>query len=307
VSAVPTIRGRGPWALAFERLRRDRAAVVSAVAILVTVTVALAAPLAVLLTGHSPIEQFGEEGLSPSGIPLGPCASFWLGTDGLGRDVLVRLAYGARVSLLVGVLASALAVVVGAALGILAGWRGGLVDAFLSRLMDAVLSLPFLVLALALAAVVGPGIGVSVFVIAFFSWASVGRVVRAEAMTLREREFVLAARALGASDLRIMFVEILPVVAGTIIVYATLLIPSSIAFEATLSFLGLGVPAPTPSWGNMLAEAVPYLRVAWWLLLFPGAALLALTLAFNLLGDGVRDALDPRYDQQAGPRAGGGP
>jgi peptide/nickel transport system permease protein len=217
------------------------------------------------------------------------------------------LAYGARVSLLVGVLASALAVVVGAALGILAGWRGGLVDAFLSRLMDAVLSLPFLVLALALAAVVGPGIGVSVFVIAFFSWASVGRVVRAEAMTLREREFVLAARALGASDARIMFVEILPVVAGTIIVYATLLIPSSIAFEATLSFLGLGVPAPTPSWGNMLAEAVPYLRVAWWLLLFPGAALLAVTLAFNLLGDGVRDALDPRYDQQAGPRAGGGP
>ena len=307
MSAVPAIRGRGPWALAFERLRRDRAAVVSAVAILVTVMVALAAPLAVLLTGHSPIEQFGEEGLSPSGIPLGPCASFWLGTDGLGRDVLVRLAYGARVSLLVGVLASALAVVVGAALGILAGWRGGLVDAFLSRLMDAVLSLPFLVLALALAAVVGPGIGVSVFVIAFFSWASVGRVVRAEAMTLREREFVLAARALGASDARIMFVEILPVVAGTIIVYATLLIPSSIAFEATLSFLGLGVPAPTPSWGNMLAEAVPYLRVAWWLLLFPGAALLALTLAFNLLGDGVRDALDPRYDQQAGPRAGGGP
>jgi peptide/nickel transport system permease protein len=306
VSAVPTIRGRGPWALAFERLRRDRAAVASAVAILVTVAVALAAPLAVLLTGHSPIEQFGEEGLSPSGIPLGPCATFWLGTDGLGRDVLVRLAYGARISLLVGVLASGLAVAVGAALGILAGWRGGLVDAFLSRLMDAVLSLPFLVLALALAAVVGPGIGVSVFVIAFFSWASVGRVVRAEAMTLREREFVQAARALGASDARIMFVEILPVVAGTIIVYATLLIPSSIAFEATLSFLGLGVPAPTPSWGNMLAEAVPYLRVAWWLLLFPGAALLALTLAFNLLGDGVRDALDPRYDQQAGPRAGGG-
>jgi ABC-type dipeptide/oligopeptide/nickel transport system permease subunit len=300
------IRGRSPWALALERLRRDRAAVGSAVVILLAVLVAVAAPLAEWATGHSPIEQYGEQGLSDSGIPVGPCPEFWLGTDGLGRDVLVRLAYGTRVSLLVGVLASGLAVLLGAAVGLLAGWRGGAIDAFLSRLMDTVLSLPFLVLAIALAALVGPGLGVSVLVIAFFSWASVGRVIRAEALALREREFVLAARALGASDARIVLVELLPMVAGTAIIYASLLIPSSIAFEATLSFLGLGMPAPTPSWGSMLAEAMPYLRVAWWLLLFPGAALLGLTVAFNLLGDGVRDALDPRYDQSGPGRGRGG-
>ena len=300
--AVELQVARGPWRLAFERLRRDRAAIACVAFLLGAVAVAVGAPLLAQLTGHSPIEQFAETGLSATGIPVGPGGTFWLGTDGLGRDVLVRLAYGARVSLLVGVVASGLAVLIGAVVGILAGFFGGAVDAFLSRFMDAVLSLPFLVLALALAALVGPGLGVSIFLIAFFSWAAVGRVVRAEAHAVREREYVLAARALGAGNLRIMFVELLPVVSSTILVYATLLVPASIAFEATLSFLGLGVPPPTPTWGNMLADAMGYYKVAWWLLLFPGAALFGVTLAFNVLGDSVRDALDPRHDQTFGGR-----
>jgi peptide/nickel transport system permease protein len=246
---------------------------------------------------HSPEAQFRETGLSPSGIPVSPNREFLFGTDGLGRDVLVRIAYGARVSLLVGVLASGLAVVVGALVGIVAAWFGGIVDTILSRLMDVVLSLPFLVFALALVAVVGPSLTISIVVIAFFSWASVGRVVRAQALSIREQEYVRAARSLGAGSLRIMFVEILPNVAATLIVYATLLIPSSIAFEATMSFLGLGVVPPTPSWGNMLADSIAFYKVAWWFVVFPGAALLGTTLAFNVLGDSVRDAFDPRHDQ----------
>lgn len=294
------IRARGPWELAFERFRRDRAAMFSAATIALTLIVAAAAPLATRLTGHSPVEQFIATGLSEYGIPVGPGREFWLGADGLGRDVLVRIAYGTRISLLVGVLSSILAVIVGAVIGIAAGWYGGVVDTTLSRLMDAVLSLPYLVFALALAALVGPGLWISVWVIAFFSWASVGRVLRGEVLAVREREYVQAARTMGASNARIMFVEILPVVTPTVIVYATLLIPGAIAAEATLSFLGVGVTPPTPSWGNMLNDALAYYRVAWWLLLFPGVSLLTITYAFNVLGDSVRDAFDPKYEQTLG-------
>jgi peptide/nickel transport system permease protein len=294
------IRGRGPWELAFERLRRDRAAIISAVTIIGIVLMALLAPLAARIAGHPPEMQYRETGLSPSGIPVGPSRTFLFGTDGLGRDVFVRVVYGTRISLLVAVLASALAVLVGAVVGIAAGWFGGAVDTILSRLMDVVLSLPFLVFALALVSVVGQSLAISVVVIAFFSWASVGRIVRGQALSIREHEYVRAARVMGASNARIMFVEILPNVVPTVIVYATLLIPSSIAFEATLSFLGLGVVPPTASWGNMLSDSVAYYKVAWWFVVFPGAALLGTTLAFNVLGDSVRDAFDPRHDQTIG-------
>jgi peptide/nickel transport system permease protein len=291
------IRGRSPWRLAFERLRRDRWAIAAATGIAFIIILAIFAPLIAAALEHSPDAQFRETGLSESGIPVGPGSTFFFGTDGLGRDVLVRLVYGARISLLVGVLASGLAVLTGAAVGIAAAWFGGVIDTILSRLMDVVLSLPFLVFAIALVAVVGPSLTVSIVVIAFFSWASVGRVVRGQALSIREHEYVRAARSLGASNMRIMFVEILPNVAATLIVYATLLIPSSIAFEATMSFLGLGVVPPTPSWGNMLADSIAYYKVAWWFVVFPGAALVSTTLAFNILGDSVRDAFDPRHDQ----------
>ena len=294
------VRGRGPWELAFERLRSDRAALLSLAAIAGILLLALLAPLVAKATGHTPTAQFREVGLSPSGIPVGPSRTFPFGTDGLGRDVLVRVAYGTRVSLLVAVASSALAVFFGAVIGIAAGWFGGWTDTILSRLMDVVLSLPFLVFALALVAVAGPSLTISIVVIAFFSWASVGRIVRGQTLSLRENEYVGAARLLGASNARIMFVEILPNVAATIVVYATLLIPSAIAFEATLSFLGLGVVPPTPSWGNMLADSIFYYKVAWWFVVFPGAALLGTTLAFNVLGDSVRDAFDPRHDQTIG-------
>ena len=295
-TTTTTVRSRGPWALAFERLRHDRAAIAAGATLVGVLLLAVLAPVIARLVGHGPGDQFLDVGLSSSGIPIGPNRTFLLGTDSLGRDVLVRIAYGTRVSLLVGVLASALAVLVGTVVGIAAGWYGGLVDRALSRLMDVVLSLPFLVFALALVAVVGPSLTISVTVIAFFTWASVGRVVRAQALSIRELEYVQAARTLGASHARIMFVEILPNVTASVIVYTTLLIPGAITGEATLSFLGLSVVPPTPSWGNMLADAMAYYKVAWWFVFFPGAALLITTVAFNVLGDSVRDALDPRRD-----------
>ena len=300
-TATSNVRVRGPWALALERLRSDRAAKVAALVIGVLVLLALLAPIFAKLTGHGPAEQFLDVGLSSEGIPTGPSRHFLLGTDGLGRDLLVRIVYGTRVSLLVGLLASGTAVLVGTVIGIAAGWYGGMVDRILSRAMDVFLALPFLVFALALVAVVGSSLAISVTVIATFSWASVGRIVRAETLSIREHAYVQAARLLGASHARIMFVEILPNVAATVIVYTTLLIPGAIVAEATLSFLGLSVVPPAPSWGNILSDAMAYYRVAWWFVFFPGAALVVSTLAFNILGDSVRDALDPKLDH--GPAA----
>jgi peptide/nickel transport system permease protein len=288
------VRSRGPWGLAFSRLRHDRVAVVSFAVICLIVVVALCAPLISALIGHGPNTEYRTTGLSPEGIPVGPSGRFFFGTDDLGRDVFVRVIYGARISLLSGVVASALAIAVGVIVGLVAGYFGRGIDTLLSRFMDVVLSLPYLVFAIALVSVVGPSLSISVAVIAFFSWASVGRIVRGQVLSIKEKEFVEASRSLGASDLRIMFIDILPNVMAPTIVYATLLIPLSIVFEATLSFLGLGVVPPTATWGNMLAESLPYYKVAWWFLAFPGLALLLTTVAFNLLGDSVRDAFDPR-------------
>jgi peptide/nickel transport system permease protein len=291
------IAGRSPWQLAWSRLRRDRVAIASVIVILVIVAVALCAPLIAKLFGHPFDAQYRETGLTPEGLPVAPSSTFWFGTDDLGRDVLVRVAYGARISLLVGVVASTTAVFIGVVIGLTAGYFGGAVDTFLSRFMDVVLSFPFLLSAIALVSLVGPSLWISILVIAFFTWASVGRVVRGQTLSHKEKEYVEASRSLGASDLRIMFVDILPNLAAPVIVYLTLLIPAAIAFEATLSFLGLGVVPPTPTWGNMLSESLGYYRVAWWFVLFPGAALLITTLSFNLLGDSVRDALDPRGER----------
>jgi peptide/nickel transport system permease protein len=289
-------RGRGPWELVFERLRSDRAAVISAAVIVLILLVAVLAPVIANLVGHPPEMQYRDTGLSPAGVPVGPSNDFLFGTDALGRDVFVRVLFGARISLIAGVLASLIAVTFGVMIGLTAGYFGGAVDTVLSRAMDVVLSLPFLVLAIALVSVVGPSLAISIGVIAFFSWASVGRIVRGQTLSIKQSEYVQAARLLGAGPGRIMLVEILPNVLAPVIVYATLLIPNAIVFEATLSFLGLGVLPPTPTWGNMLAEAISYYRVAWWHVVFPGAALFITTLAFNVLGDSVRDAVDPRHE-----------
>ena len=285
--------GLSPWQLAWRRLRTDRIAIVSAVVILVIAAAAIAAPAFAALTGHGPDQQFTTAGLTAQGLPRPPGAQFWFGTDDLGRDVLVRVAYGARISLLAGVVASVLAVAFGTVVGMFAGYFGGPTDSVLSRSMDVVLSLPFLLFAIALVSITGPGLWISVAVVAFFSWASVGRVTRGQTLSIREKEYIEAARSLGAPSLRVNFIDILPNVIAPVIVYTTPLIPASIAFMATLSFLGIGIVPPTADWGDMISEGLQYYKVAWWFLLFPGLALLITTLAFNLLGDAVRDALDP--------------
>ena len=291
------IEGRSPFALALRRLRKDKVAMISLAVIVLIVLMAIFAPVFAAVTGHPPNEQYRDIGLTPDGLPRGPNGTFWLGTDDLGRDILVRIAYGARISLLVGVLATAITVVIGVVLGLAAGFLGGITDTLLARLIDVVLSVPFLLVAIALVSVTGPSLTVTVLVIGCFSWASVARIVRGQVLSLREREFVEAARSLGAGDSRIMFVDILPNVIAPVIVYTTLLIPVVIVTQATLSFLGLGLPPPTADWGGMISESQNYYTTAWWFILFPGLALLITTLAFNLFGDGVRDAFDPRADR----------
>ena len=295
------IQGRGPWRLAWERLRRDPVAIASAVTLVLIAVAAVAAPAVAHAIGHGPDDQYPTIGLTPAGLPVGPSRTFLLGTDNLGRDLLVRILYGARISLMVGVVATVLATVAGVVVGLAAGYLGGPADLVLSRFMDMVLSFPYLLLAIALVSVFGSSLTISMLVIAFFSWAAIGRVVRGQALSIREKEYVEASWSVGSGAMRVMFVDILPNLLAPVLVLATLLVPAAIVFEATLSFLGLGVPPPTPTWGGMLSDSLAFYQVAWWFPLFPGLALLATTLAFNLLGDSVRDALDP----SAG-RAGGG-
>ena len=287
---------RSSLALTLRRLLADRASMIALFVILLVVVLAIVAPWIAYITGHSPIEQFRDIGLSPTGIPVGPGTDFWLGSDQLGRDVLVRLAYGARVSLLVGVVASGAASAIAVTVGILAGYLGGRVDTILSQIVDLVMSVPFMLCALALVSVLGPSLLLSIFVIVFFSWAPMARVIRGQVISISRQDFIQASRSLGAGPLSIMVVDILPNLSVPIIVYTTMQIPTSIVFEATLSFLGMGIVPPTPSWGGMLADASSnslYL-VAWWMVFVPGTALLLTTLAFNILGDGLRDALDPK-------------
>lgn len=290
------VAARSPFQLVWSRLRADPTAMVSAAVIALVIIIAIAAPLISTLVGHGPDEQFRKEGLTPSGLPTGPNEQFLLGADNLGRDLFVRLIYGAQLSLIVAFVATIGALGIGTLVGMTAGFMRGKVDTVLTWLMDTTLSLPQLLFAISLVSLVGPSFGTTVVVIILFSWAPIARVVRGQTLSIREREFVEAARSLGASNWRIMRVDVLPNLVVPILVYGTLLIPQAIVFEATLSFLGLGVLPPTATWGNMLAAASTgsMYMVAWWMLVFPSAALLSVTLAFNLLGDSVRDALDPR-------------
>lgn len=307
--AAAAVIQRGSLDLTLRRLARDKAGLLSLAFILLLVAFALGAGLIEGWTGHSPIEQYRDTGLTPTGLPVGPGAEFLFGTDQLGRDVLVRLAYGARTSLAIGLLASLLASAIGVTIGLLAGYFGGWVDIILGRTMDLVMSIPVLLCALALVSVFGPSVVLSIAVIVFFSWTTIGRVIRGQVISLRRREFVQASRSLGAGPLSIMAVDILPNLAVPIIVYTTMMIPSGIVFEATLSFLGLGTVPPAPSWGGMLAEAASnsIYMVAWWLILIPGSVLLLTTLSFNILGDALRDALDPKSQPRRRRKGGGRP
>lgn len=299
------VEARSPTRLALERLVRDRAAMIALGVVTVIVLMAIFAPVVAALTGHPPNTQYGN-GLTADGLPEPPSLRYLLGTDSLGRDLLVRIAYGARVSLIVGVVATLLTVAIGAIVGLLSGYFGGIVDTVLARLVDVMLAIPFLLFAISLASVVsitplhfGPitlhqGIAIVILVIGIFSWSTVARIVRGQVLAIREKEYIEAARSLGASSWRILLVDVVPNVVATVIVYASLLIPLSIVAEATLSYLGVGIPPPTADWGSMIADSQQYYQEAWWYVLFPSLALLITTVAFNVLGDGIRDAFDPR-------------
>jgi peptide/nickel transport system permease protein len=304
LEASEEIAARSPLQLFWRRLRKNRVAVVSLAFIAFLVIVAFAAPLIVKILGLPGPYVQNLNLTDQFGSPLGPSLAHPFGVDQLGEDVMSRVIYGTRVSLEVGIVGTAIATAIGVAFGIVAGYYRGRVDTLLSRTVDVVLSIPILLLGLGIGAAcsvrgcvggtVKSGTGVIIFLIAFVNWTYIYRIVRGLVLSLREREFVDAARALGASNARIMSREILPNIVAPVIVYATLLIPLNILLEASLSFLGVGVRPPTASWGQMIAAATPIFNTAWWYMVFPGLALLFTVLAFNLLGDGLRDALNPR-------------
>ena len=289
------IEGRSPWRLAYERLRKDRAAKIALGTILIIVLLAILAPVFGKIVGHGPNQQFIDIGQNANGGPVPPNGTFWLGTDNNGRDLFIRILYGARISLLVGVLATGISVVLGVLFGLTAGYIGGFVDTVIARFIDVMLSIPFLILAISIAFISGPSLWLVIGIIGVLSFTYPARIVRGQVISIKGREFVEAARALGAGPWRIMFIDILPNVMAQVIVYATLLIPLAIVAEASLSFLGVGVPPPTADWGSMISDAAGWYQYGyWWFLLFPSLALLITTLAFNIFGDSVRDALDPR-------------
>ena len=307
----PEVEGKSPGQLFWARFKQDKVALGGVFVIFLLILIAIfGGPLAERISGHDPNDVFKDAfqyygDLQIPG-PAAPSSEFLLGADTAGRDLFVRIMYGARTSLQVAILATGLSVTIGVVLGITAGYFGGKIDTLISRTIDIILSLPYLIIALGITAacsvskegclggLVQPGLSLVVFVIVFFTWPYIARIVRGNTLSLREKEFIEASRSLGASHRRIMFREVLPNLVAPIIVYATLVIPTNIIFEAALSYLGMGLPQSVPSWGRMLSDAQDQFETAWWMMLYPGLFLFATTLAFNLVGDGLRDALDPR-------------
>ncbi|WP_340116745.1 ABC transporter permease [Pelagibius sp. 7325] len=277
-----------------ELLRRKLAAFGLAVIALIVV-MALLAPV---ITPYSPDEQLFD-GLTLEGAPLPPGETFILGTDLLGRDLFSRLVYGARTSLVIGIVANGVAVLIGAVIGITAGFLRGFIGTVLMRFTDLMMAFPALLLAIVLAAVFTPSLWIVALVIAMVNWVQVARVIYTETISLSERDFIEAERSLGASRLRILLQHIAPHLVSTMVVWATLGIATTVLLEATLSFLGIGVQPPTPSWGNIIFENQTYFTTAPWLVFIPGAAILLLALAFNVVGDALRDILDPKQKGRA--------
>jgi len=272
-------------------LLRNKAALLGLLILIVIATAAVAAPL---LAPVDPTIQEVTQRLKPPGWGTPDGRINLLGTDHLGRDILSRLIYGARISLVIGLSAVALAGTLGTLLGLVAGYRGGRVDDLIMRATDTMLAMPFILLALAVIAVLGPSLRNIIFVLGITSWVSYARIVRAEVLTLRTREFIVATLALGSGGRRIVFRHLLPNVLTPVIVIATLEVARMIILESALSFLGLGVQPPTPTWGGMLADGRAYLSTAWWQATFPGLSIMLTVLGINLLGDWLRDILDPR-------------
>jgi len=297
------VTARSPLQLFWRRFRKDKVAMVAAGFVVLAVLVGIFAPLIVKVLGAPDPNVQNSDLLDDFGSPSGPTADNWLGVDQRGRDVFSRVVYGTRVSLEVAFISTFIIVVVGVVIGLIAGYYRGWTDSLLTRAMDVMLAYPVLLLAIGLgvacadgclSGTIQPGLTVVVTVIALSLWPYMARIVRGQVLSLREKEFVEAAKSLGASNGRIIFREILPNLVAPIIVYGTILIPQVILFEAALSFLGIGIEPGTPSWGSMISDAVGVFDIAWWFMTFPGLALLLTVLAFNLVGDGLQDALNPR-------------
>ncbi|WP_329498209.1 ABC transporter permease [Kitasatospora herbaricolor] len=306
---VKKIEGRSPGRIAWDRLKRDKVALAGGVVVMLLILAALLAPVLTSLLGH-PVDEPHPDQINPElGLPKGAfggiSGDFLLGVDPtFGRDVFSRILYGAQISLLVAFLAAGVSVVIGVLMGVAAGYFGGWIDSAISRVMDVLLAFPQLLFSIALVSVMpndllglsGSGVrmAILILVIGFFGWPYIGRIVRGQALSLREREFVDAARSLGAGPVHILLRELLPNLVAPILVYTTLIIPTNILSEAALSFLGAGVKPPTPSWGQMLSQATKIYQVDPTYMVVPGLAIFITVLAFNLFGDGLRDALDPK-------------
>ncbi|MGH3274949.1 MAG: ABC transporter permease [Streptosporangiaceae bacterium] len=300
-----SIQGRTQWQQIGRVFRADKPAMAALVIVLLLAAAAVCAPLISGLIGHGPNQLFPDQLSSQLGLPTGPSGRFLFGIDQDGRDVLVRCLYGLRTSLIVSLLSALIATAFGVTVGLAAGYLGGWLDTLISRGADIFLALPVVLFAISISSVcsisaqgclagtIQPGIGLVVAILALFTWPYIARIVRGQTLVLRQQEFVNAARGFGAPHLKVMFAEILPNLTAQVIVYTTLIIPSNILFESALSFLGVGVPQTTPSLGRMIADATNgnLFTYAWWMMLFPGVLLLLITFSFNILGDGVRDAI----------------
>jgi peptide/nickel transport system permease protein len=285
---------RGMWALTWRRFRRSRLAVIALVYVGFVGILAIAGPL-IAGSKSTPI-PFGPNDIDVANRLHPPDAQHRFGTDELGRDVLARMIHGARVSLTVGLLATMMALVVGCFFGAIAGYYGGVADWLVSRLIEVVLCFPLLFLALAIVAFFGPSIWTVMIALGLTTWTNEARYVRGEFLRIREMEFAYAARASGARDSRIIFRHLLPNALAPVLVSASFGVAYAILTESALSFLGLGVPLPTATWGSILASAKQFIEYAWWLVVFPGVAIFLTVAAFNIIGDRFRDALDPRSD-----------
>lgn len=274
----------------WQQLRRLPRAWIGAALVL---TVTLSAIFAPQLAPADPLTQF-RDGLTATGVPLPPGDQFPFGTDHLGRDMLSRMLYGARVSLSISFLANLVAAIFGTGIGMLAGYYGGIIDTALMRLTDVLLAFPAVLLALGLGSVLRPSIPVVTLILMIITWPALARLVRSQVLSIRERAFVESARCAGAEDWYIIINHILPQIVSITVVWATLTFATTVLIESSLSFLGVGVPLPTASWGNMIAEGQSRYRIAPWMILIPTGGIMITTMGFNLLGDAIRDALDPR-------------
>lgn len=290
------VKFRSHWGYAWSRFRRDRFALIGGVIALILILISFLAPV---VSPFNPLTQFPDGLRGEFGIPIPPGETrYLLGTDSLGRDFLSRMIWGGRISLTVAIGANVFSISVAVLLGGLAGYFGGKADTVIMRVVDLALGFPALLLQIAIATVLPPSLLTVIIVITVFGWVYPTRIFRGQILSIRERPAIEAVRALGASDLRIFVKHILPHLLPTIIVFATLRVPTAILTEAGLSFVGLGVRPPTPSWGNLILEGTRFYRAAPWLVLSPGFLIMLTILSFNLLGDGLRDALDPREGQK---------